>query len=523
MLKEAVASLGILLLAGCDARTGSTSVPAPTQTLPQAEPVVATAKPEPTVSRELAGKIVIMFWTDPKQLEANPKRQIGGWGTAYVMIKQWAAEHPKVEIEWAPVPSGPDYESTFATQLLAGTAPDLVAFYSTQRPDIIEPNMDLLYDFAEDLKKPNPYGSYATWEEEFPLGTALEGSFWVSYIPKGARLFLGNTETGNKGVTAFFYNQEILEQAGVARPPETWTELKAACKRIAAKGVTPNYMDEMRMHWSLRLISEQLMGPVYEMILKAWGANEVWGAITPEMWAWAVKTGVLKATDPRFLETPRLIKDLLQWSNSDWLAPEGVDYFLTKRVAMAHDGIWMLGVYNDAEDRDFEYGTFYLPAIDTDASVYATGAKPRRFGSVAGGGTGNSWVVPKTVVDRGTLPIVLDLLQYLTARPSNDYWCSKQYPPCVPPGRTINDVIADKAELARLRGFYEPPMEKDTVARDLEGSGIMDAYYRLAQTYFLDKTSLEKLGEDLQTEWMRQTDKAIQDNPGWRVSDWPKA
>jgi len=486
--------------------------------------VTPTAVPAP----EIKGEITIGWGGDVEQYEKDPASQAPASAEMYKLVKEWIAKHPKVKVNWLSIPIDGNEYTYLKTQLLAGTLPDISWGYAVVQ--FFQGNLDLFYDFAQDIQKPNPYGKAATWEKEFPLGVRISQH---PSIPPEKVLFLGNTATGNVGSVAFYYNKDMFAKAGITKRPETWAELMDASKKLQQAGFTAYFADGSTacctIRWCFDWLVDQLFDPVIRQIA---GAIRPTGCadqprcyyITVEEQAWAITKGVWRADDPRYLEMVRLMKEWSPYWNKDWLAPEKVDYWLTKRVAMTQQGSGSLLKYVRSKERGFEFGTFHFPQVTKESSPYATGAAVRRHGGWAGGGSGNCWFVPMTTVKKGTLPVVLDLLQFLTAAPTNERWCQGQYPPCIPAGKTIADVVKDPVELDRMYGFFNPPPSPEHVVRYLGYPGsAADTFNRLFVQYTQDKITLEQFGKEYQAEFERQAKKLITDNPTWKTDQWPEA
>jgi len=484
------------------------------------EKEVTAAPPAPV---ELSGEITIQFWGDVEAAELNPLAN-QQWGAAYLMIKDWAARHPGVKINWYSVPPGQDVYDITRTALISGTAPDLVAIYAVTK--FVEGNLDLLHDFAPDLELPNPYGTQGTWKQEFYLDP---DAFSLAdqnggIIPRGKVYFIGNSTSSNYGQVVCFYNKDGFDKAGVDGKVETWKQLTDACEKLKADGwASPIYGANWSVsHWFTVWNWEQIGDPIIQKVIDVWQKDiPGWDE---EMQAWAIKTGVWRADDPRTLEVARIVHDLMPYMNPDWPTPEDVNYWLTKRVAILPDGFWSINNFRQSKERDFAYGTFcFPPKITEESSQFATGADVRRHGGTEGGEISNSWAVPTTTMEKGNMPIVKDLLQFLTARPSNEYWCSLQYPPCIAKGKKMEDVITDPVEQAQLYGFFNPPMDKEHGIRSVHPAGpSMDTYTRLTQQYYMDEITLDEVGAQMQEEWERTVEKQIIDR-GWDVNNWPKA
>ena len=118
----------------------------------------------------------------------------------------------------------------------------------------------------------------------------------------------------------------------------------------------------------------------------------------------------------------------------------------------------LMGIYSSDPNMTFDWGSFYLPAMQD-------GETARRLGN-SGAGQGSQYLfIPKTTVDNGKLELARDLLYYVTSPSSMEYWCSKQSIPCFTPGTPLEEVIHDDPQkLERYRGFLEPPTVNNMVS-----------------------------------------------------------
>ncbi len=472
---------------------------------------------------ELQGEITLSFWGNVAEYESHTSANLP-WQATYDLIQEWSAKHPKVTINWVSQPTDGIY-NRLRTQLISGTLPDLVAAYADK--DMLSGNLDLLYNLADDMAKPDPYGSAATWADEFWVSDLRVSGWAAPGMEEGSVYVIGNTSTTNLGQVVVYYNKQAFADAGVAAFPQTFDQLISACDALKANGQAGYFADATSgpsIHWLMVDLSEQLRDPIIRSIEKAWGVADGFQVLTDEMLAWAVTNDVLRGDSPYVTEVARLIKEMSQhcW-NEDWTAPEAtVNYFLAGRTAMVQQGFWTLRPYTDAPERDFDFGTFVLPLVTKDSSEYATSATVRRWGGLEGGEIGNAFFIPQTTVDKGTLPIVLDLLQFLTARPTNDQWCDVQWPPCVRPGQSIDDVVADPKVREQVYGFFNPVMTVDTANRGMNYGPDSDTFRRLLDLYLADSISLDEFGSQLQDAYVRWAEMAVPTHSEWNTESWPK-
>jgi multiple sugar transport system substrate-binding protein len=410
------------------------------------------------------------------------------------------------------------------TQLISNTLPDVVAIYPANI--FLEGNLDLVYNLTPHLSEPNPYGEFPTWREEFwyDMNVGLRDTA----IPPGEVYFVGNSLPTNIGQLVMYFNADAMEAAGIAGRPQTFGELLAACDALNEAGWTPMFADAAGgpyLGWYSSWMGEQMLDPIVQNMIGAWGIEDGFSVVTEEIMAWGIKNDVLRGDDPLVLEVARLMNEMQDrcW-NEDWQAADStVDYFLTQRVAMTHNGFWMLPLFIESPERSFSFGTFVFPVVSSEDSELATLQTVRRWGGVEGGEIGNSFMIPQSTVDNGKLPLALDLLQFLTARSTNDVWCETQFPPCIPPGQPVEEVLSDPETQEQVFGFYNPPMSVDTAVRGIGNSDWTPdgVFLRLFQLYATDGITLEEFGSQLDAEYERWADRTIVDHPDWDTANWP--
>ncbi|HRL11079.1 MAG TPA: ABC transporter substrate-binding protein [Aggregatilineales bacterium] len=482
--------------------------------------VTATGAQE---QQPLSGELVVSFWgsVDAYEQGLSDNRP---WEATYNLIKQWDEMHEGVTVTFISQPIDGIYDR-IRTQLISGTLPDLVAMYPSN--SYLEGNLDLLVDLTPFMAEKNPYGQFDTWAEEFWYDQSL--GLRDSAIPKDQVYFAGNSLPSNIGQLVMYYNIDAFEAAGVTERPESFAELLNACDSLKSSGVTPMFADAAGgpyLGWYSSWMGEQLLDPITQNIISAWGVEDGFSVVTEQMIAWAITNDVMQGTDPLLLELARLMKEMKDrcW-NEDWQAADStVDYFLTKRTAMTHNGFWMLPQYIESPDRDFEFGTFVFPVINAESSELAVLDTVRRWGGVEGGEIGNSFFIPQTTADNGKLELALDLLQFLTARTTNDQWCEPQFPPCVPKDQPIEEVLTDPIVQEQVYGFYNPTMSVETAVRGIGNSDWTPdgVFLRLFDLYATDGLTLEEFGAQLDAEYQRWAEKAIIDHPEWDTAAWPQ-
>ncbi len=137
------------------------------------------------------------------------------------MTDKFNKDHPGIEV--VPVYSG-DYDPTLQkvqTSVMAGNPPDLFIVEISELPTLLAMNAIIPLD---DYVKKAEGGKY--WDDFFPAfreNSQYRGKIW--WIPF------------QRSTPVFYWNKELFKKAGLdpERPPQTWTELKDAAKKLTVR------------------------------------------------------------------------------------------------------------------------------------------------------------------------------------------------------------------------------------------------------------------------------------------------
>ncbi len=168
--------------------------------------ISCSPNPASNSGQSASGTAEVEFWT--MQLEdkfADYFKQL---------IAQFEQENPTVKIRWVDVPWA-DMQSKILTSVSAGTAPDVV---------------NLNPDFAAQLAGRN---AWLTLDDRIPAEVKAE---YLPNIWKASTL-----ENKSYGIPWYLstsvaiYNKDLLQKAGVAKPPTTYEELAQVAQQVKDK------------------------------------------------------------------------------------------------------------------------------------------------------------------------------------------------------------------------------------------------------------------------------------------------
>lgn len=131
------------------------------------------------------------------------------------MAADFEANHPDIDIVIEDV-AWPNLQQRLVTDVAGGTAPDISIIGTRWLVDFVENDVVAPMDdyFTPEFEE--------RFIEVFMAPSTLEGSVFGLPVAASAR--------------AMYYNEDLLAEAGIASPPATWEELKAAAEAVSALG-----------------------------------------------------------------------------------------------------------------------------------------------------------------------------------------------------------------------------------------------------------------------------------------------
>ena len=131
------------------------------------------------------------------------------------MAAEFEAANPDVDIRIEDV-SWDNLQQRLTTDIAGGTAPDIAIIGTRWLVDYVQE------DIAEPLDDYITPEFKARFIEAFLAPSTIDGRIWGLPVAASAR--------------AMYYNEKLLQEAGVEGPPATWDELRAAAEKLKAHG-----------------------------------------------------------------------------------------------------------------------------------------------------------------------------------------------------------------------------------------------------------------------------------------------
>lgn len=230
-------------------------------------------------------------------------------------------------------------------------------------------NIDM---FDEDIDRVNgTWGSYLMDLEQLAKDNDYEKTANAGLI-QACRDVAGGTLKSipyQPNVFAFFYNQNLFDQAGIKETPKTWDEFLNVCQKLKDAGITPMTMDDA---YATCVIGYHLGRYV--------GEEGVKKIVTEGLW-----------DDPAVLQ---MAKDIEELASKGYFSenvgknvwPNGQNVELAGgQVAMYLNGSWLPNEVKATAGPDFKWGCFAYPELgECETNIEgakATGTESNNFGA----------------------------------------------------------------------------------------------------------------------------------------------
>lgn len=209
-------------------------------------------------------------------------------------------------------------------------------------------NIDL---FDEDIDRVNgTWGAYLMDLEELAKASGYEATANAGLMAACRDVADGTLKSipYQPNVFAFFYNQDIFDQAGVTSVPTTWAELDAACAKIKEAGFTPITSDDAYITCNFGYHMSRLVGePKTEEI------------VTGNLW----DDPAVKATAEAYADFAAKGYFSKLISSNVWPMGQNTELALGE-AAMYLNGSWLPNEVKDMAGEDFKWGCFSYPAVE---------------------------------------------------------------------------------------------------------------------------------------------------------------
>lgn len=236
-------------------------------------------------------------------------------------LKAYRASHPDVEviIDELAGNTTATMDSKLKIAISAGELPDV--FYTADASIVnLAKDAGLLYELTDKINEDEEYKSHLDMND---ISTWNGGTDEIYVV------------NGYKETFGYFYNKELLKQAGYDDFPETWEDFWKLCEALKAKGIAP---------MSLCTTTAWLPSTTFFELLSETG--EKGGEL-------AHTTDVLDFTDDEYVHAAeQLQKCFMEYSTADAPGSDltvALNNFTTGQTAMVVDGAWRIDEFKNSE------------------------------------------------------------------------------------------------------------------------------------------------------------------------------
>ena len=322
------------------------------------------------------------------------------------IIEAYQKLHPNVKINVLGQSINSDTRQWMITNLTAETAPEIMWHLGDWAVEDYRKNWTV--PINKYLEMPNPYidegkkGS-AKWRDLF------YDTIDVWTAPNDDKYIV----LADQIQVAVYYNKDLFKKAGVNGVPETWEDMMNAAKLVQETGAAgfATYGNDLNQ---LTWISGWLTNYFYYPEISTYDTSKD-GVLNKIEMANAVKAGTYKFDDPR---NKARLKELKRYASYSQNGASGADastatrLFLTGRAGMYVVGTWMLNTITDDKDRNFDFGVFYLPNVNSSTSELIPDNVPPTNKSAGYGSF--QYTVTNSAVKNGTVDRAMDFLMFAT-------------------------------------------------------------------------------------------------------------
>lgn len=313
--------------------------------------------------------VKLVFWNSNfKSIDENDKTKVKKDFYIYQAVERFEKENPGITVEIQNEPGGPEAFTKFKTASIAKNGPDINTIWSGS----------YLYAMKQYIE---PLDSYL---ENDPILDELIGWDAVNELGEGS---IWGIPAGNDGITALFYNKELIQKAGLDyenQPPKDAREWIASLEKIKASGIeTPLALEDYSFWFYTAYWLQQSIGID--------NVNDLFD-------------GTLKFSDPKIIDILTTNSELGQKKLVSYEQPS--ERVTQGKAAMVIGGSWLIpDLKKNLGDK---FGMIKIP--DYNSSVVSSGTGL--------GGVGSAYFVTNYSKHKAE---AVEFLKFLTSKEEQEY------------------------------------------------------------------------------------------------------
>ncbi len=295
-----------------------------------------SSKTESDSEKDVSGVIRLKYWCSANPQEIEHARRL---------TEKWNELHPEIQVEVQPMPAGQSSEEILLAAIAAGTTPDVCSN--------IWPGAIAEYVKAGGLVQLDEFDDFDSVVNNRKIPRELLESFRSN----DGHFYQFPWKTNP---IMLLYNVKIFKQAGIEKPPRTYSEFFNACEKIKNLNVKsgveiyPGYTDIRPIWW-------QRFFDFYPLYISASSGRTFF------------ENGKLKIDISSAEKVFEFFKTCFERKYFP-ITNFQVDPFLTGKIAMRFTGPWTISYLEKNKPPDFEYSFATVPVPDDhNGNVYTYG------------------------------------------------------------------------------------------------------------------------------------------------------
>lgn len=288
-----------------------------------------------------------------------------------VMAEEYRKIHPNVRVLQEAIPES-TYGQWVSTQLMGGTAPDIIEIGSGLPPQIWVAYMGRYFvPITPYVELPNPYNK-GTEMEGVPLRSTFKDGMRNGYIEELQEFVkVALSQSGSR----LFYNKDLLRKlTGLDEPPTEYRAFLAMCEKIAGQKNErgQKYIALASSAYHYNMWDSRMFEPLTFNALEVVDVNRD-GAVDRDEVYTAFKTGRIGLGYPAYrarLQMAREVGQFFQEGYTGLTRDEAVFLFAQKRAVIIPVGTWDARSLQLQAEGKFELGVVDFPAPTRDDPQY---------------------------------------------------------------------------------------------------------------------------------------------------------
>ncbi|MBE2204928.1 MAG: carbohydrate ABC transporter substrate-binding protein [Chthoniobacterales bacterium] len=322
--------------------------------------------------------------------------------------------HPGVRIIQQAIPES-TYGQWLSTQLMGGTAPDIVEVGMVDYSLLVVFYSRYLLPLSPYITRPNPYNAGTEWENA-PLYRTFKNGMIHSFIPEVQEYMVMPLAMGS---VRLFYNKTLLKElTGLDTPPAEYRAFMEVVRTIQSQkmpnGQPYQAFSGSRYHFSR--LEDSMANPLSYGAIRKIDFNRDGRFSNNEMFL-GFLSGKIDFSDPSYLARFHMVEDLTKMFQPGWSGlsrDEGFFSFAQQRAVFTAAGIYENSAIQSQADGKFELGIMDFPVPTPEDPVFGRAFEGRRYEKPEGN-------MPMGIVRTSRHPdVAADFLLFLASQKQNE-------------------------------------------------------------------------------------------------------